>query len=104
MKDHEDIIDKVAEETGYDIKLVAYVVNNFWKTLRWYLSNPLETKFGIIIEKFIKIEIPLMRVLTRVQTLNRQKRYYSRFNELVRLIKQLKEFEKKWRKTNQPQK
>jgi len=49
LTNQNDINYMVAEETGLSKKQVDYIIKNFWDSIRYYLTHPLEAKAGILI-------------------------------------------------------
>lgn len=53
----EDIIYLVSEETGYSKEHIKIVVKQFWNSVRYYITHPLESKKGILLQPFFKFFI-----------------------------------------------
>lgn len=61
MKTQEDVYKRVAEQSGYSVEMVKFVVKNFWKSVHYYLSHPLACGRGIIFQKgFVMKPRPLL--------------------------------------------
>lgn len=58
----QEIIKRTAERTNRPVELVRNVHDNFWQTIRYYLTNPLLTNARIYINEFFKFYIPENRV------------------------------------------
>ncbi len=54
---HNEIIEKVCRDTGYSEDLVRFVLDDFYDSLHWWLTNPLACGTKIIIENVFKIVI-----------------------------------------------
>lgn len=57
MRNEEDIYIKVAERTGYSVELVKFAVKHFWKTVHFWLRNPLASGKAIKFEKGVKFYV-----------------------------------------------
>lgn len=57
MRLEEDIYIKTAEDTGHSIELVKFVIDNFWKTIHFWLRNPLAASRKVMLTDGIKFEI-----------------------------------------------
>lgn len=58
----EDIIERVAEDTGFSEDLVKFVIDDLFKSLNWWLRNPLACGKKIIVEGVFKFYIPAFRL------------------------------------------
>lgn len=56
-KGHDEIIEKVSRDTGYSEDLVRFVLDDFYDSLHWWLTNPLACGKKIIVENVFKIVI-----------------------------------------------
>lgn len=63
MQNQNSIIYEVAKELGISKELVKNVINNFWLAVKYYMTNPLESRLGIRIKYFGVFEISKYRLL-----------------------------------------
>lgn len=61
------ILKKVAEETGYPLDLIEFWYKEFWSSIRYYITHPLEAKEGIHLDSFIDLTIPESRLYRYIQ-------------------------------------
>lgn len=82
---HDEYVRLVARDTGYSRELVDFVINNFWKAIRFYLANPLKSKKGILITGFGRFLINPKKVERYLEKTKDTSEFYSD------LLKQLKD-------------
>jgi hypothetical protein len=51
----------------YDVSTIELVEKLFWTTLRYYLTRPEEVKGGIMLNKFVKINLKLGRIKWKLE-------------------------------------
>lgn len=88
-KSLEDIIHLTAKECQVSDETVKNVHNNLWESIRYYITNPLESRRGIILNEFIKFEIPEERIQNYLDkqrdNLSEEKiKFYERLKEQVK--------------------
>lgn len=59
----EDLIKYIANRLKVDKKLVEVVEAEFWRSLRYYISHPLEAKQGILINNLMTFHIPAINIV-----------------------------------------
>lgn len=72
-----------AKECGVDIQVVNEVVNNFYKSLRFFISNPLISAKGILIHKNFKLEIKKFRLKKHIEKLDKSNDKYEFYTSLL---------------------
>lgn len=90
-----------ADELGYDVELIDFVIKNFYKTLRYYLSRPWLCRSGIKVITFIKFhhkywkyDKERQRLEGIIETLSDKK--INKLNYIKQILR--------WRKTSKPKK
>jgi hypothetical protein len=54
---------RVADKTDLPISMIEEIEKNLWKSVRYYLTHPLEAKKGIMINGFIRFRpLPIARI------------------------------------------
>jgi len=71
LRNHDDIIKAVSEETGYSVGTVGTVMRFFWQSFRYYIVHMEEAKLGINIKNFLVFYICEKRILRRIVRLKR---------------------------------
>ena len=87
----EDVYYNTAKELGVSKDLVKLVVDNFWKTIRGFLSSPLQTKKGILLSGFGSFFINPFTVNRKLETVKKKEGSKEVINFNVELLKQLDE-------------
>ena len=59
-----DLIEYTALDTKIRPEAVEAATKSMWKSLRHYLSNPLESRQGIILNRFLKFSITPSKILS----------------------------------------
>lgn len=67
----DDITHYTAQDTGLTYEQVKLIERNFWSSIRYFMSNPLLTKKGILISESLKI-YPRKKNLYMAMTRSRQ--------------------------------
>lgn len=81
-----DMISQIAQETGRSRELVNLVIKNFEKSLRYHLSNPIDTGVAIMLKGFGKFIFDKeaakkrMNKLTHKRKVEFYKDYFKRFD------------------------
>lgn len=66
---HNEIIKKIAEKRNLPEAQVKLVIDSFWNGFRYYLTNPLEAKDGIIIHNFLSFYINIFKIKMFIERL-----------------------------------
>lgn len=76
-----DMISSIAEETGKSRQTVKFVIDNFEKSLRFYLSNPIEAGSAILLKGFGKFTFDKNKARKRHNKLiaKRREQYYDEY-------------------------
>lgn len=87
-----DIIEKLAKKYNLPEEQIKIVIQSFYDGLRYYLSNPLEAKGGIIIHNFITFYINFKRLLTSIHNTTYESKYVGteRNKEYLEFLNKLK--------------
>jgi hypothetical protein len=91
----EDIIYKVAKETGFSREIVQQVENTLWNGVRYYITHPLESRRGIRLRYFGIIELKIYNMEKYLE--KRMAKEHNKDKVLepyVTLIKRFKNVEK----------
>lgn len=90
----DDLIKLAAMETDTDPEVVKYVIRQFWRRLRYFITNPLETKAGVKVQTFLKFRISERRINNfRENYMKRQTKFAKERVEFYdNLIEQLKKY------------
>lgn len=84
----EDVYYYAAKEAGIDKEFLKVIIKNFWGTVRKLLSNPLQTKKGILINTLGKFYIKPYTVEKKIETSEKNK-YFKKVEFNNKLLKQL---------------
>jgi hypothetical protein len=89
---NDEIIQKLARKHDLPEAQIKLVIQSFYDGLRYYLSNPLESKGGIIIHNFITFYINFKRLLTTIHNATYESKYIGteRNQEYLTFLNQLK--------------
>jgi len=79
-----DIHKYVSRELGLDADLIDSVISEYWKTIRNYITNPLECKEGIMLNTFGNIYIDHYKLKGFIERNNIKSEFYNK------LLKQTK--------------
>ena len=64
-----EIIDKLSEKHKLPPEQIKIVINSVYDGLRYYLTNPLETKDGILIHEFLSFYIDEKKITKYIKKL-----------------------------------
>jgi hypothetical protein len=66
--EHDDVIYEIARELKLSEDLVNFVIKDYWKSVRFHLVNPYESKQGVLIKNFGKFYIDPYNVETYIKS------------------------------------
>lgn len=87
----EDIITLAAQEAKISKEHLEVIVKDFWQTIRLFLTNPLNTKKGILISEFGQFYIKPVTVIKKRILLIKRNPESPQVEIHDKLIKQLTE-------------
>ena len=87
--EQEDILIYTAKEAGISREHLDLVIKQFWNTVRMYLTNPLSTKKGILINEFGLFFIKPYTIKTKKDRLEKRSPGSSKIELHDKLLKQL---------------
>lgn len=73
----DDIITSLARKHKLPEEQVELIIRSFYDGLRYYLSNPLESKSGIMIHNLVTFYINQKRVLKEIERVKVKKDYFK---------------------------
>jgi len=80
----DDINNYISKEMGIDKRVIDSVIDNYWLSIRHYITNPLESKGGILLSGFCNMSINPYGVEGYIKRNNIDSEFYNK------LLKQLK--------------
>lgn len=67
---HNEIIEQISKEMNLNETKTKLIVDSFWKTLRYYLTNPLESKSKILIPHIGSFNLSEKAIVNIINKLN----------------------------------
>jgi len=89
MNNHRDVLYETARELGISEEKLNFVVNNFWKAVRFYIADPILAKGCILIEKFGRFtveEFTISKRITQLESKSSKTTRLAYFKELYKII------------------
>lgn len=76
-----DMLSMIAKESGRSRQLVKFVIDNFERSLRYYLSNPMNAGTAILLKGLGKFEFDVEKAKKRLKSLTarRKEQFYKEF-------------------------
>lgn len=106
---HNDILKKLAEKYNLPEEQIKLVVTSFYNGFRHYLTNPLESKDGILIHNFLSFYIDKKKIKNFIERLKLKDADYkptaeqNKIEFYEELLKNKVKYERQKTKTNDNQ-